>query len=189
MSQRISKRAKTVDNHPDLQKNVLRTTGASKTGKEERLGTTEGGADESLGDRIARLRRGKGWNQTELADRVGTRPNQISKYERGTYLPRPDLLPRLSDTLGVSLDYLMTGRSAGEPRRDFRLRERVEALETLPDIQRSNLVSFLDALLAAHQLLRRYQDLLRQHGGEAQPARPARETARETASQPRRKRR
>lgn len=126
--------------------------------------TTEGDSAESLGDRIARLRRAKGWNQTELADRIGTKPAQISKYERGTYLPRPDLLPKLGEALGVSLDYLMTGRGSGEPRRDFRLRERVEALETLPETQRSNLVAFLDALLAAHQLLRRYQELLQQHG-------------------------
>lgn len=148
------------------------------------MGTTGGGAAESLGDRIARLRRAKGWNQTELADRVGARPNQISKYECGTYLPRPDVLPRLSEVLEVSLDYLMTGRSGTEPKRDFRLRERVEALETLPDTQRTNLVGFLDALLAAHQLLRRYQELLQQHG-ETQPARPAPEPA----EPPRKKRR
>ena len=127
--------------------------------------TTEGDSAESLGSRIARLRQAKGWNQKELADRVGARPTQISKYERGIYLPRPELLPRLGEELGVSLDYLMTGRGGGEPRRDFRLRERVEALETLPETQRSNLVAFLDALLAAHQLLRRYQELLHQHGG------------------------
>lgn len=133
------------------------------------MATTEGDSIESLGDRIARLRRVKGWNQKELADRIGAKPTQISKYERGTYLPRPDLLPRLGEALGVSLDYLMTGRS-GEPRRDFRLRERVEALETLPENQRSNLVAFLDALLAAHQLLRRYQELLHQHGGTLAPA-------------------
>lgn len=133
------------------------------------MATTEGDSAESLGDRIARLRRAKGWNQKELADRIGAKPTQISKYERGTYLPRPDLLTRLGEALGVSLDYLMTGRT-GEPRRDFRLRERVEALETLPENQRSNLVNFLDALLAAHQLLRRYQELLRQHGGALAPA-------------------
>ena len=144
------------------------------------MGTTDGGTAESLGDRIARLRRAKGWNQKELADRIGAKPTQISKYERGTYLPRPDLLPRLGEALGVSLDYLMTGRN-GEPRRDFRLRERVEALETLPESQRSNLVAFLDALLAAHQLLRRYQELLQQHGrGAEQPERrpPAKTPAR-----------
>lgn len=137
------------------------------------MGTTEVDSAESLGDRIARLRRVKGWNQKELADRVGAKPSQISKYERGAYLPRPDVLPKMGEVLGVSLDYLMTGRSGGEPRRDFRLRERVEALETLPETQRSNLVAFLDALLAAHQLLRRYQELLQQHG-RAQPLRPER---------------
>jgi transcriptional regulator with XRE-family HTH domain len=142
------------------------------------LGTTEGDTAESLGDRIARLRRAKGWNQKELADRIGARPSQISKYERGAYLPRPDLLPKLGEALEVSLDYLMTGRSGEEPRRDFRLRERVEALETLPDTQRSNLVAFLDALLAAHQLLRRYQELLQQHGrGALNPERPGKPRA------------
>lgn len=134
------------------------------------MGTTEGAAAEGLGDRIARLRRAKDWNQKELADRIGARPSQISKYERGSYLPRPDLLPRLAEALEVSLDYLMTGRGTGETRRDFRLRERVEALEGLPTNQRDNLVAFLDALLAAHQLLRRYQELLQQHGSGLAPA-------------------
>ncbi|HVG06799.1 MAG TPA: helix-turn-helix transcriptional regulator [Thermoanaerobaculia bacterium] len=144
------------------------------------MGTTEGDSAESLGGRIARLRRAKGWNQKELADRVGAKPTQISKYERGNYLPRPDLLPKLGEVLGVSLDYLMTGRSGGEPRRDVRLRERVEALETLPETQRSNLVAFLDALLAAHQLLRRYQELLHQHGrGALHPERPGKGPAKE----------
>lgn len=153
------------------------------------MGTTQGDSAESLGDRIARLRRAQGWNQKELAEGVGTKPAQISKYERGICLPRPDLLPRLGEALGVSLDYLMTGRSGAEPRRDFRLRERVEALESLPEAQRSNLVAFLDALLAAHQLLRRHQELLQQHGGRAAshperrpPAKaPARSRARKKA--------
>ena len=113
---------------------------------------------ESLGDRIARLRRAKGWNQRELGRRTGMKATQISKYERGIYVPRADALPRLSAALGVSADYLLTGRPFREPQRDFRLRERIEALEALPEPQRDNLVAFLDALLAAHQLLRRYQE-------------------------------
>ena len=134
------------------------------------MGTTEGTAAEGLGDRIARLRRTKGWSQKDLADRIGAKPAQISKYERGSHFPRPDLLPRLAEALEVSLDYLMTGRSSGETRRDFRLRERVEALEGLPSAQRDNLVAFLDALLAAHQLLRRYREMLQQGGLPPPPA-------------------
>ena len=43
------------------------------------------------------------------------------------------------------------------PQRDDRLRERIEALETLPEPQRNHLVEFLDALLSAHRALRRYE--------------------------------
>lgn len=43
---------------------------------------------ERLGDRIARLRRSLGWNQAELAARIGGKTTQISKYERGTYEPK-----------------------------------------------------------------------------------------------------
>lgn len=43
------------------------------------------------------------------------------------------------------------------PQRDERLRERIEALETLPERQRNHLVEFLDALITAHTVLRRHE--------------------------------
>jgi transcriptional regulator with XRE-family HTH domain len=112
----------------------------------------------NLGSRISQLRRAKGWNQAELGRLLGLKAAQISKFERGTYMPRTDVLPQLSELLGVSSDYLLTGRSFGEPQRDYRLRERLEALEALPEPQRNHLVTFLDALISAHKLLRRYQE-------------------------------
>jgi hypothetical protein len=45
----------------------------------------------------------------------------------------------------------------GHSRRDDQLRERIEALETLPEPQRKHLVEFLDALLAAHTALSRHE--------------------------------
>jgi len=146
------------------------TPGIPEPGKEERLETTEDAA-ESLGDRITRLRRARGWKQRDLAERIGTRAAQVSKFECGNYVPRLDLLARLGEVFDVSLDYLITGREIREPQRDFRLRDRVEALETLPANQRDNLVSFLDALLTAHQLLRQFQE---QRLESAPPRRPRR---------------
>jgi transcriptional regulator with XRE-family HTH domain len=110
-----------------------------------------------MGDRIARLRRAKSWNQSELGQRVGTTGGQISKYERSSYTPRADLLARLADALEVSADYLLTGRSPEQPRQDFRLRHLVEELELLPREQRDNLVGFLEALLSANRLLTRFR--------------------------------
>jgi hypothetical protein len=43
------------------------------------------------------------------------------------------------------------------PQKDIRLRERIEALESLPEPQRNHLVEFLDALLSAHSALRRHE--------------------------------
>jgi hypothetical protein len=43
------------------------------------------------------------------------------------------------------------------PQGDPRLRKRIEALETLPEPQRSHLVEFLDALISAHAILRKYK--------------------------------
>jgi transcriptional regulator with XRE-family HTH domain len=135
------------------------------------LGTTDDDT-EGLGDRIARLRRAKGWNQKDLGGRLGMRAAQVSKCERGSHSPRADLLRRLSEVLGVSSDYLLTGRSFGEPQRDFRLRERLEALEQLPEPQRNHLVEFLDALLSAHQLLRQYEQQREQKKAEVKPPKP-----------------
>lgn len=44
------------------------------------------------------------------------------------------------------------------PQRDLRLRERIEALETLPEPQRNHLIEFLDALISAYTVLRRYEE-------------------------------
>ena len=131
------------------------------------MARTDDAVTESLGDRIARLRRAKNWNQKDLADRIGAKPAQISKYERDSYLPRPDVLSRMGEALGVGLDYLMTGRFGGEGRRDFRLRERLDALEALPEGQRDNLIAFLDSLIAAHQVMRRFLERQRSLPGPA----------------------
>lgn len=83
------------------------------------------------------------------------RGSEISKLEVGIRQPRADFMPRLSEVFGVSSDYLLTGRSFVQS--DLRLRERIAALEALPEPQRNHLVEFLDALISAHTALGRYE--------------------------------
>jgi transcriptional regulator with XRE-family HTH domain len=120
-----------------------------------RLSTTGDPTAESVGERIARLRRARGWKQKELATRIGSSLQQISKYERGRYTPRSEVVARLAEAFGVSADYLLTGRSPYQPQGDFRLRERLESLERLPAPMRDALVIFLDGLLNAYRLTSR----------------------------------
>jgi hypothetical protein len=55
--------------------------------------------------------------------------------------------------------------------RDDRLRERIEALEALPEPQRNHLVEFLDALISAHAALGR--GAVRRGGGAVDGPAPA----------------
>lgn len=103
-----------------------------------------------VGERVAQLRRDKGWKQRDLAARIGCSLQQVSKLERGTWVPRVSLLVRLGETFDVTADYLLTGRGPQRRGIDLRLRERLPALDRLPEPQRDSLVVFLDALIMAH---------------------------------------
>ena len=107
---------------------------------------------EGFGERLARLRSARGWSQRQLGERTGLGGTQISKYERQEYQPRPEALGRLAAALGTSIDYLLTGRER-KPVRDSRLRNLLPILEDLPEVQRDNLVYFLEALVKAQALL------------------------------------
>lgn len=112
------------------------------------------GQDETLGERMARLRRAKGWNQRELAERAGTQSSQISKFERGTYQPRLETLMKLAEAFETTTDFLLTGLQPKETR-DTRLRARLPLLEGLPQELRDVFLEFLDALLNVHETIGR----------------------------------
>ena len=62
-----------------------------------------------LGHRIAKLRREAGLSQAELARRLDISASAVGMYEQGRREPAADILVKLSDLLGVSVDYLLTG--------------------------------------------------------------------------------
>ena len=59
----------------------------------------------SIGKQIASLRKEKGIRQEELANYVGVSAQAVSKWENGG-VPDIDLLPKISDYFGVSIDAL-----------------------------------------------------------------------------------
>lgn len=50
-----------------------------------------------------------GLTQRELGQRAGVNFSQISRYEKGTALPRPGMLNKLAEVLGVSHEFLREG--------------------------------------------------------------------------------
>ena len=63
-----------------------------------------------LGQRIGTLRRQQGLSQAELAGRLGISASAMGMYEQGRREPSADTLVALARELGVTTDFLLTGR-------------------------------------------------------------------------------
>lgn len=67
--------------------------------------------ESSLSAALAQLRRDSGMTQEQLASRLGVTFQAVSKWETGTSCPDIQLLPRIADVFGVTLDALF-GRTS-----------------------------------------------------------------------------
>lgn len=64
----------------------------------------------NIGTRIAELRKEKGMTQAKLATVINISEKAISKWESAGSCPDIDVLIKLSDFFGVSLDYIIRGQ-------------------------------------------------------------------------------
>ena len=62
---------------------------------------------ETLGKRIMRLRKARGWTQEQLAEKLGISAQAISKWENDISCPDISLLPALAALFGVRVDTLL----------------------------------------------------------------------------------
>lgn len=105
---------------------------------------------ESTGDRIRRLRLGQGLTQIELGRRIGLSSRMMAYYEVQGGEPRPELLVKMAQVLGVSVDSL-TGRQ--EPSRrpaiqpeELSVWRRLKRVQELPPHDRKAILKMIDAL-------------------------------------------
>jgi len=110
--------------------------------------------EESFGQRLARLRKARGFSQTDLGEVVGASQRAMSYYERQTERPPAHLLPKLAEALGVTVDQLLGLRPARETPtpRHTRLWRKLRDIEKLPAGDRKAVLRVLDGLLARQKL-------------------------------------
>ena len=107
--------------------------------------------DESTGRRIARLRKERGWTQTQLAERIGIIQALVSDYELEKLRLNAEMLTRFALALGVSADELLgldgTGKKA--PSVSLKVARRMRQVEKLPPPQQATLLKTIDAFVKA----------------------------------------
>ena len=67
---------------------------------------------QTLGARIADLRKQQGMTQLDLAGKLGVTDKAVSKWERDLSCPDIHSLPVLAEALGVTVEDLMQGKQA-----------------------------------------------------------------------------
>ncbi|MCC3382052.1 helix-turn-helix domain-containing protein [Paenibacillus farraposensis] len=95
----------------------------------------------NYGNRIAELREHKGLKQEELAQSLGITRAALSHYEKNRRKPDFEILNKLADIFGVTIDYLVGRTSHPTTILDSDVKEFVDQLELSDEdiLQRFNL--------------------------------------------------
>jgi transcriptional regulator with XRE-family HTH domain len=107
-------------------------------------------AAETPGERLARLRKERGWTQVELAERIGITQTLLSDYERGKLRLNADMIVRFANALDVTTDDLLQPKGARttlRPKPSLRVQRRMEKIEKLPPHQQNYLLKTIDGFL------------------------------------------
>lgn len=101
--------------------------------------------DKAVGARIRTYRKALGLSQTELADSIGVRFQQVQKYESGANRVAASRLWQIAETLGVSVVSLFQDLR-DEPASSRESCELLDLFHRLPDSKRPMVVAFIKAL-------------------------------------------
>ena len=106
--------------------------------------------NESIGQRIARLRTEHGFTQIQLAEAMGLTQALVSSYERGRLRLHAEMVARFAITLKTTADELIGLKSKSKPKdRDLSLKliRRMQRIEKLPVGQQKTLLQTIDTYL------------------------------------------
>ena len=108
----------------------------------------------AFGVRLKGLRKQRNWAQKELAAQVDIRFQQLNKYESGLNIPPAEMLVKLADALGVTVDFLLTGNPVEDsPLANSRLFRRFKVLEALTTDDQETVIKVIDAIVAKERMV------------------------------------
>lgn len=107
---------------------------------------------ETIGARVAQIRKERGLTQAELAEKIGIIQALISDYERGKLRLYDDIIIRLATALNVSTDTLLgvSEQDIETPTISLRFLKRLSIIETFSEAQKKRILRNLDDTIDSH---------------------------------------
>ena len=104
---------------------------------------------ETFGQRLARIRKYRGYTQVELAKKMGIIQVLISDYERDKLRPYNEMISRFAQALEVSADELLGLKPSKQTgyAPDLKILRRVKQIEELQPSQKKILFRTIDTFL------------------------------------------
>jgi transcriptional regulator with XRE-family HTH domain len=104
---------------------------------------------ETIGERITRLRKERGFTQVELAERIGLIQSLVCDYEKDRLRLSAEMALRFALALDISVDELIRPKNtkpvAKQPTR--KVLRRLELIESLPSHQQQTVLKTIDTML------------------------------------------
>ncbi len=110
-----------------------------------------------LAENIRKVRKKKGWSQSELGEMIGSHLSHINRIETGKHNPSLEVLKKIANALEVSIDSLVNGTEEDLQEvkiEDKNMAERIKLLNTLEPEDRKAVIRVIDAMLTKKKILR-----------------------------------
>ena len=105
-----------------------------------------------MGAHLAQLREAAGLTQKQIAEKLGVPLSNITFWERSEKPPRADMLSKMAEALGVSVDALLkiTPIKPTKTIAKGRLQEVFEKVSRLPRRQQQKVIEMAEGFLSLH---------------------------------------
>ncbi len=114
---------------------------------------------ETLANRIQLLRKQAGLTQVELADKIGVSKSQFIRYESKNVQPPANIINKLADTLGTSVDFLISGDKTEKAKASLKnseLIQRFKEVDSLPEEEQGVLIKIISAYVRDYRAKQAY---------------------------------
>lgn len=107
--------------------------------------------NETIGQRLARLRKERGYTQVDLSKKIGIIQTLISDYELDKLRLSAEMAVRYALALDITVDELLTPKMSAKRKNgskpSLKVVRRMEEIEKLPPRQQAFVLSALDSIL------------------------------------------